>query len=141
MITLEDWIGPHGGSIDATDEVRGNARNMLERVNDLLVLAYTEGVNLHINPSTGSWVSGAGNGGFRPQNSPVGAKFSKHKTGHAVDIYDPNNDIDKWDTDGILEEHGLYREHPDDTPTWCHLQDIPPGPVGAPDRKVRTFKP
>jgi len=46
MITLEEWLGPHGASADATDDVRGNARALLERVNDLLVLAYTQGINL-----------------------------------------------------------------------------------------------
>jgi len=141
MITLEEWLGPHGASADATDDVRGNARALLERVNDLLVLAYTQGINLHINPNTGSWISGAGNGGFRPRNSTVGAPQSKHKIGHGVDVYDPQNEIDSWLTNELLEEHGLYREHPDDTNTWCHLQDLPPGPLGSPERTNRTFKP
>lgn len=141
MITVEQWLGPHAASADATPDVMESAASMLERVNHLLVVAYTQGVNIHTNPKTGSWISGAGNGGFRPRNSQVGAAFSKHKTGHAVDIYDPKNELDAWLTDTILTEHGLYREHPDDTPTWCHLQDIPPGPKGSPERTVRTFKP
>ena len=136
MITLDEWLGPYRDHADATPAIRENALAMLDKVNELLVTyAEIEGGTVPTNPSTKSQVSGSNNGGFRPKNSTVGAPFSKHKTGHAVDLYDPGNKLDSWIDDGILEEFGLYREHPDDTQGWCHLQDVSPG------SKVRTFKP
>jgi hypothetical protein len=36
-------------------------------------------------------------------------------------------EIDDWLDDAALAEFELYREHPDDTHTWCHLQDLQPG--------------
>jgi hypothetical protein len=39
----------------------------------------------------------------------------------------------KWIDDPDATQ--LYREHPDDTHTWCHLQDLQPGSGN------RTFKP
>jgi hypothetical protein len=49
------------------------------------------------------------------------------KQGRAVDVYDPDGHLDAWITDDILEDFGLYREHPDSTSTWCHLTDRAPG--------------
>lgn len=141
MITLSQWLGPWVGHQDATQEVQENAELMLERVNNLLTDALADGVALKINPKTRSWVSGQTLGGFRPSDSTVGARKSKHKTGNAVDIYDPLGELDGWITNDKLVEHGLYREHADHTKGWCHLQDVPPGPVGSPHREKRTFIP
>lgn len=135
MITLEEWLGPYLGHPDATPEVQEKATKLLEVVNDLLLTYAEEGFAVPTNPSTKSQVSGQGNGGFRPKASTIGAPLSKHKTGHAVDIYDPKGELDTWLDDFILEEFNLYREHPDDTKTWCHLQDVSPG------SGIRTFKP
>ena len=59
---------------------------------------------------------------------------------YSIDCYDfdncPKSDtLDALITDGMLEFHGLYREHPDDTVNWCHLTDR------APKSGRRTFKP
>jgi hypothetical protein len=53
-------------------------------------------------------------------------RTSQHRHAHAVDIFDPENALDNWLTDDTLRAYGLYREHPDSTPGWCHLQDVPP---------------
>ena len=135
MITLDEWLGPYAEHEDATAEVREKALKMLSTVNDLLQVYQEDGFTVPVNQATGSQVSGQKNGGFRPKNSTVGAPFSKHKTGHAVDIYDPFGKLNDWITDELLTEFELYREHPDATPTWCHLQDISPG------SKIRTFRP
>lgn len=135
MISLDDYFGPYAKHPDATPERWAAAAEMLDRVNQLLERAAGEGVEFLPNPATGTLVSGAGNGGFRPQNCPVGAARSSHKLARAVDIADPSQKLDDWLTDGILREFGLYREHPDYTLNWCHLQDKAP-PSGR-----STFRP
>ena len=58
-----------------------------------------------------------------------------HEKSLAVDVSDPLNLKDDALNDAILEEAGLWRETPHATPTWCHLQSVPPK-SGA-----RTFQP
>lgn len=135
MITPDQYFGPHEQSPDATEEVRAAAQSLLTRVNALLDRAVTEDVAIETNPGTGSQVGGSGNGGFRPQDCPIGAPHSSHKLGRAVDVYDPHNALDDWLTDEILEEFGLYREAPQSTIHWCHLTDRAPG------SGHRTFNP
>ncbi len=124
MITLDDYFGQWLMHPDATAERKTHANSLLDKVNALLFEYPGE---QHINPQTGSCISGATYGGFRPQDCPQGAPNSSHKEGMAIDIYDPHGDLDKWLTDDILEEYGLYREHPDHTIHWCHLSIRPPG--------------
>lgn len=90
---------------------------------------------MRINPRTHTYVAGETYGGFRPQDCPQGAPHSSHKQGQAVDIYDPDNALDNYVTDAILEAYGLYREAPSATLRWCHLSDRPPG------SGKRTFQP
>lgn len=135
MITIEDYFGPWLNHADATPERKANAERMLPRVIALLEDAQAAGVPLKRNPVTGTFVSGQTYGGFRPQSCPQGAPTSSHKQGRGVDVADKGNALDDWITDETLEFHGLYREHPDDTPNWCHLTDRAPG------SGRRTFKP
>jgi hypothetical protein len=137
MISLTDYIGGHEASPDWTSDRQAAAEVMLEKVNPLLEEAEANGVELEMNPKTKDLIGGQfhGYGGFRPQDCPQGAPHSSHKEGRAVDVYDPHGDLDRWITDLMLEKHGLYREHPADTPTWCHLSDR------APPSEKRTFHP
>lgn len=135
MITLTDYFGPYKTHPDATPERWQAADELLGRVNRLLERADEAGLHIWDNPVTGSEVSGRINGGFRPQDCPEGALHSSHKEGKAVDIYDPANSLDTWITDELLEELGLYREHPEATPHWCHLTTRAPGSGN------RTFHP
>lgn len=132
MITPQMYFGakPRGLEHDAA------AASLLVKVNTLLAeLAW----DYPIDPDTGTPISGtrggAGDGGFRLSTSTTGKTGSKHKQARAVDVYDPGNALDGALTDPLLAQHGLYREHPDDTPGWCHLQDAAPG------SGKRTFKP
>ena len=132
MITLQDYFGTKMANPEATLAMKSNADALLRRVNALLRRAGQEGVYAApLDPDTGTLISGsrggAGDGGFRLSTSTTGAAGSKHRTAHAVDVYDPINVLDKWLTDDLLEEFGLYREDPKATPGWCHLQDVPPG--------------
>ncbi len=51
---------------------------------------------------------------------------SQHMHSNAVDISDPDNSKDVGLDDRQLEDAQLYREHPDATDTWVHLQRVPP---------------
>ena len=127
MITLAQYVGKHSESPDWTDERKTNVTLLLARVNKLMfeVQSY---VRFPINPLTGSQVGGETMGGFRPQSCPIGAPKSAHKTGEAVDIYDPLNQIDEWidKHQDILVRYDLYREASVATNHWCHLSTRPP---------------
>jgi hypothetical protein len=132
MITIRDYFGSHGGYI--TRDVQ-NAKNLLAHIHPLLDAAAKAGVIPPMNPKTGTQISGEKWGGWRTQACPIGAPNSAHKTGEAIDIYDPENKLDAWLTDERLEKYDLYREHPEDTLGWCHLS------TRAPRSGRRTFKP
>lgn len=123
IISHEDYFGIWYGHPDETTEVRLKVADLLPKVNDLLQLAVNDGIPLAINPKTQSYVSGETYGGFRPQDCPIGAPQSAHKLGMAVDIYDPENEIDEWCMrhQDILKRLGLCMESPEATPRWCHL--------------------
>lgn len=135
MITLNDYFGKWINHPDATDEIKVNAGKLLSRINPLLDAAFEAGIDLNINPKTKTLISGTQYGGFRPQDCPQGSPQSSHKQGRGIDVFDPENALDKWITDKSLEKFGLYREAPLDTNTWCHLTDRAPG------SGKRTFKP
>ena len=128
MITMADYLGPYASHPDATSEIRGTAARMLDKVNRLHTLAEADGVQLRTNPKTGSRVSGSGNGGFRPQDCPVGSASSPHKIGRGVDTYDPDRSFAAWCLAHIevLAAEGLFMEDPRWTPTWTHLDDRGP---------------
>ena len=122
MITPTDYFGKFIQHKDATPAVHMAANRLLNAVNLLMSMAEADGVKFPINPVTHSQVSGAKYGGFRPRECSIGAGRSAHKTAEAVDIYDPDDEIDKWclsNTDK-LEEVGIYLEHPDYTVGWSH---------------------
>lgn len=56
------------------------------------------------------------------------ATKSKHLVGLAADIADPDKELAKWCLENvkILEQAGLWLEHPDYTPNWVHFQANPP---------------
>jgi hypothetical protein len=132
MITQDQYFLGREHSIEQSQ----NAITMLGRVNPILRrYESSTGRILPISPKTNSQISGTTNGGFRLPDCTEGAPNSSHKQARGVDVYDPDNAIDDWLTDTILEQFGLFREHPDSTPTWCHLTDR------APASGHRTFKP
>lgn len=118
-----------------TDEQKKNAEDLLIRVNKLLEDYVSDGGVLKKNPDTKTNISGQNYGGFRPEDCKIGAKNSAHKTGKAVDIYDPDNHLDNWISDIVLIRHGLFREHPDFTKFWSHLS------TQSPKSGKRTFYP
>ena len=102
---------------ELTPELRANARETVSRVNRLLGRA---------------GIAAAVSSGWRPAavnaTVPGAAPGSKHISCLAVDLEDPQGMLDAWCMAnlGVLEELGLWLEHPDATPGWCHLQTRPP---------------
>ena len=122
MINLNQYVGVHLNSPDWTSERQQNAEKLLEKC-ALLELAMTDdGIEFPDNPKTGSGVSGETFGGFRPQDCPIGASNSAHKTGEAVDRYDHSGAIDSWCMahQTVLKTYGIFIEHPSATPGWSH---------------------
>ena len=111
-----------------TDELKANAQVTVDRVNALLSAAKQAGVTLQDHPDNHSLVSS----GWRPPRvnalTAGAAPKSKHMTCQALDVYDPDGDLDDWCMDHLdqLEAIGLWLEHPSATKGWCHLQTLPP---------------
>jgi|LakMenEpi03Aug12_release.lakeMendotaPanAssembly.Ray.scaffolds.fasta_scaffold230972_3 hypothetical protein len=102
---------------ELTPELRANARETVGRVNRLLKRAgFTRRV-------TSGWRPAAVNA-----TVPGAAKGSKHISCIAIDLEDRDGALDAWCMAhlDVLEELGLWLEHPDATPDWCHLQTLPP---------------
>lgn len=128
MITLADYYQGRDAQFpeELTDELRTNAASTVDRVNQLLE-AFGEDRKV--------------NSGWRPAvvNAaiPHAAKKSKHMTCQACDLSDPNGSLDAWCMNNLdaLEHIGLWLEHPDSTPSWTHVQIVPPNSA------KRVFKP
>lgn len=126
MITLDQYFAGFVGNAGITEEHKVNAAKLLARVNGLLATAAAAGIHPTIHRTTGTEVS-TREGGWRPKLSLTGAGTSSHKEGRGVDVCDVGNKLDSWLTDKLLEEAGLYREHPSATDSWCHLTTRAPG--------------
>lgn len=133
MISLDHyWMGRDSEHpADLTDEVKGNAQLLVERVNRLLASAADEHVEPGIDAHTGTVVAS----GWRPKTVNDGTansgKNSRHIIGLAVDLrdYPPERSLARWclRNQDLLEEIGLWMEDPRWTPSWVHLQSVPPG--------------
>jgi hypothetical protein len=129
MIQLSHyWMGrDKTHTLAMTPLIEKNALLTVELANKLLVLARSAGVNTQVHPN-GTNVSS----GWRPPavnaNTPNAAPNSKHMTGQAIDLYDPDGDLDEWAlaNQQVLKDLGLWLEHPSATKGWCHVQTMPP---------------
>lgn len=102
---------------ELTPELRANARETVRRINRLLKRA-----GLLRQVSSG-WRPAAINAAV-----PGAAKGSKHISCLAIDLEDRDGALDAWCLAhlDVLEDIGLWLEHPAATPDWCHLQTQPP---------------
>lgn len=131
-ITLaEYWMGrDETYPLAMTSAIDKAARTTVDLANKLLELAASCDVQLMRNARTGTLVRS----GWRPPSvnavTPNAAPNSKHMTGQAIDIEDPDGDLDEWlmtkDGQDTLAKLGLWLEHPSATKGWSHLQTIPP---------------
>lgn len=124
MIILADyWMGrDQTHAADLTEAITDAAAELLGRVNLLLSWAMRDNVR-----PTGI-ASGWRPAGINAATANAAAK-SKHLTGHAIDLRDNGTrDLAIWclKNEDALAEIGLWMERPQWTPTWVHLQTIPP---------------
>jgi hypothetical protein len=140
-ITINDyWMGRDAMyPAELTPEIMRNAGLTVAKANSLLAVLEAEGVGLEEHPRTKSLVS---SGWRSPQiNGQVkgAAPKSKHMTGQAIDIYDPEGEIDDYlMTDAgqrMLVSLALWMEHPSATKGWTHIQTV------APRSERRVFYP
>jgi hypothetical protein len=100
-----------------TDELRANADEVVSKVTELFSRF---GESRRVTS------------GWRPPQinaqTPGAARKSLHMTCEAVDLEDPEGLLDDWclEHPEILQEIGLWQEHPAATKGWCHLQIVPP---------------
>ena len=118
MITVDEYIGQHiaGHEEELTDEIRANAEILCGRANQLIA-AFGEDRGLR--------------SGWRPaaiNKSAGGATRSRHMTGQAIDVEDDDGLLDAFCRQNIilLEQLELWLEDGAATPTWCHVQCVPP---------------
>lgn len=108
---------------ELTDSIRASAAETVARAN-LLLSSY----RLNTKDDEPRKV----NSGWRPAiinaATPNAAPRSKHMLGQAIDISDPEGDLDEWCLEHaeVLEAVGLWQEHPSATKGWCHVQIVPP---------------
>lgn len=121
MLSVEEYLGQHGkGHEDElTEENRTNAALVVEKANQLLE-AFGEARGQR--------------SGWRPQSvndaTPNAAHHSTHITCQAIDIEDDDKRLQEWcsaDKGANLIPFGLYMESPIATPSWTHVQIVPPG--------------
>lgn len=132
MITIADYFMGRREKfpLALTPEIERNAYRTVELASKLLVQAQTYGVTVDLHPVNKSPVSS----GWRPPEvnagTPGAAVNSKHMTGQAIDIYDPDGDLDGWLMTGegqaAIAALGLWHEHPSATKGWAHVQTVPP---------------
>lgn len=130
MITLKQfWMGRDAThASELTDEIRANANVTVERVNKLLAIAATDGVFPAVKDD--SEVAS----GWRPlsvndKTANAAKGTSNHIVGKACDVRDTKaRDLARWCLRNlrVLEDLGLWAENPRWTPTWVHVQTVPP---------------
>lgn len=133
MITLDDYFMGRDKRYlaDLTEDVVDNAHELLGRVNLLLSWAYRDGVQPALDAATLGHVAS----GWRPKAvndaTSHAALKSRHITGEAIDLRDDpaTRRLARWCLAHLddLHEIGLWMEDPQWTPTWVHLQIVPPG--------------
>jgi len=129
-ITTEQYFEKHImlHRLELTDSIKANAEITVNRVNALLDAVARDGIGITLHPESMSPISS----GWRPPEvnaaTPGAAVNSKHMTGQACDLYDPDGELDEWCLANlnILRELGLWMEHPSATKGWCHVQTEAP---------------
>lgn len=122
MISLDAYFGQHPGDAPSA-ATKANALSLIARVNTLLI-----GLPPEIECAHKPIV----NSGWRPAwfnaTVPGAAPKSKHITGEAIDLADPEGELDEFlfRHPQRLIDHDLWLEHPSSTRRWTHLQSVPP---------------
>ena len=125
MITLADYFMGRDKThaAELTDAIWRNADATVMRANVLLGTFRSLTGDTELRRVNSGWRPAAINAATRGA-----ALRSKHMTGEAIDIADPEGDLDQWclDNQEVLKGIGLWLEHPSATKGWCHVQIVPP---------------
>jgi len=121
MITLQAyWMGRDTQyAEELTDEIRANAQATVDKANELLARAGRSDIHTV-------------NSGWRPktvnESTANSGSQSRHITAEAVDLPDRDRTLATWCADNldIARELGIYYEDFRWTPTWVHMQIVPP---------------
>ena len=117
MITLQEYLMGRDKKYTLTPDLEANAEETVDKVNPLLA-KFGESRKVR--------------SGWRPPEvnagTPNAAPRSKHMTCEACDLDDPEGDLDEWALEHpeVLQEIGLWQEHPSATKSWAHFQIVPP---------------
>ena len=116
---------------DQTPEIQANLKILLERVNKIRA-AYGK----PMSPTSGLRTMEDHLRIYREKAEKAGVPFdeskvpmkSRHLFGEAVDISDPDQELQAWckDNEKELEDAQLWMEDFSATPNWCHFQVKPP---------------
>jgi len=108
--------------MECTGIIRDNAQKTVDAVNRAISI-FEEEMLISRDVCTSGW---------RPQSvndaTANAGKNSNHLTANAADIGDPDRAFAQWCVNhpDVLAECGLWMEDPRWTPTWVHLQRVPP---------------
>lgn len=117
FITMSDFLMNRIKLEDLSPELLGNANTIVPRANDLLS---------HFGEFR------ACNSGFRSAADQArinpSAPHSKHMEAAAIDLEDKDGKLKHFcvNNQALLASIGLWMESPDHTPTWLHVQCVPP---------------
>lgn len=112
MITSEQYFGRE----TANEDISAHAKDLLEKVN-----AFLEHYQGEVKMTSG----------YRsPEHNKKigGARSSKHMSGEAIDLFDPDKRLAKFvfQKQQLLADHGLYCEDMRCTKNWVHFQTKAP---------------
>ena len=124
QVSVGDYFAQHraGHESECSVSVVENAVETVRRHNLLLARMFDDGVELKRCPVSRTLYAS----GWRPAQvnacTTGAACHSTHITGEGGDLYDPDGKLDAWcmSHQDVLQEIGLWLEHPDSTVHWCH---------------------
>lgn len=125
-LNLQDyWMGrDRKFAGELTDAIKANAADTVSRIEHLVDLYCAD----TSEPRPAVWASGWRPKGVNARTSNAALR-SRHITAQAGDVRDIKRRFARWcyASQAQLAECGLWMEDPRWTPTWVHLQTVPPG--------------
>ena len=125
MMTLKEIIGK-AKIEDQPEQTQANLKELLEKINKIRTawakpMTVTSGLRTmedHLRIYAQKGIT---------DKAKIPMK-SRHLFGQAVDISDPNKDLQKWckANESVLADVGLWMEDFSATSNWCHFQIVPP---------------
>lgn len=131
MLSMNELLSAHDSFQDQSGEIQSNLKTLLERVNKIRA-AYGR----PMTPTSGLRTMEDHMRIYREKAAKAGVPFdeskvpkkSRHLYGQAVDISDPDRQLQTWckANEATLASVGLWMEDFSATPNWCHFQTVPP---------------